>query len=126
MPEIASGAVHRGVDSRKNREAEHLVAERPCDLALLDLALPYAAGIDAPRHIRAKEPEVPLVFLTSLESVHERALSGRRRGRCGAKIVRVCRISGADSRGVAARESRRMCVRSKHKRPGKPGRRGLL
>ena len=55
------------------REAEHLVAERPCDLALLDLALPYAAGIDALRHIRAKKPEVPLVFLTSLESVDERA-----------------------------------------------------
>jgi DNA-binding response OmpR family regulator len=56
-----------------NREAEHLVAERPCDLALLDLALPYAAGIDALRHIRAKKSEVPLVFLTSLESVDERA-----------------------------------------------------
>ena len=56
-----------------NREAEHLVAERPCDLALLDLALPYAAGIDALRHIRAKKPELPLVFLTSLESVDERA-----------------------------------------------------
>jgi len=56
-----------------NREAEHLVAERPCDLALLDLALPYAAGIDALRHIRAKKPELPVVFLTSLESVDERA-----------------------------------------------------
>jgi DNA-binding response OmpR family regulator len=56
-----------------NREAEHLVAERPCDLALLDLALPYAAGIDALRHIRAKKPELPLVFLTSLENVDERA-----------------------------------------------------
>lgn len=56
------------------REAEHLVAERPCDLALLDLALPYAAGIDTLRHIRAKKPELPLVFLTSLENVDERAL----------------------------------------------------
>lgn len=55
------------------REAEHLVAERPCDLALLDLALPYAAGIDALRHIRAKKPELPVVFLTSLENVDERA-----------------------------------------------------
>jgi two-component system, OmpR family, copper resistance phosphate regulon response regulator CusR len=55
------------------REAENLIAERPCDLALLDLALPYAAGIDALRHIRAKKPELPVVFLTSLESVEERA-----------------------------------------------------
>ena len=55
------------------REAEILVAERPCDLALLDLALPYAAGIEALRHIRAKKPELPVVFLTSLENVDERA-----------------------------------------------------
>ncbi|HVH89009.1 MAG TPA: response regulator, partial [Terriglobales bacterium] len=37
-------------------EAEHLIAERPCDLALLGLPLPYAAGIDALRHIREKKP----------------------------------------------------------------------
>ena len=55
------------------REAETLVAERPCDLALLDLALPYAAGIEALRHIRAKKPELPVVFLTSLENVDEQA-----------------------------------------------------
>ena len=55
------------------REAETLVVERPCDLALLDLALPYAAGIEALRHIRAKKPELPVVFLTSLENVDERA-----------------------------------------------------
>jgi DNA-binding response OmpR family regulator len=54
-------------------EAETLVAERACDLALLDLALPYAAGIEALRYIRAKKPELPVVFLTSLESVDERA-----------------------------------------------------
>jgi PleD family two-component response regulator len=35
------------------REAEHLVAERPCDLALLDLALPYAAGIETLRKNRS-------------------------------------------------------------------------
>src|SRR6267154_5520717 len=55
------------------REAETLVVERPCDLALLDLALPYAAGIEPLRHIRAKKPELPVVFLTSLENVDERA-----------------------------------------------------
>jgi|SRR5438477_3822026 len=55
------------------QEAQRIVAERPCDLALLDLALPYNAGIDALRHIRAKKPDLPVVFLTSLESVDERA-----------------------------------------------------
>jgi DNA-binding response OmpR family regulator len=55
------------------REAENLIAERPCDLALLDLGLPCAAGIDALRRIRARKPELPVVFLTSLENVDERA-----------------------------------------------------
>jgi len=55
------------------QEAQRIVAERPCDLALLDLALPYNAGIDALRHIRAKKPELPVVFLTSLENVDQRA-----------------------------------------------------
>jgi two-component system, OmpR family, copper resistance phosphate regulon response regulator CusR len=55
------------------REAERLVAERPCDLALLDLALSCDAGIETLRHIRAKKPELPLVFLTSLGSVEDRA-----------------------------------------------------
>jgi two-component system copper resistance phosphate regulon response regulator CusR len=55
------------------QEAQRLVAERSCDLALLDLALPSSAGIDALRHIRAKKPELPLVFLTSSESVDEHA-----------------------------------------------------
>jgi DNA-binding response OmpR family regulator len=55
------------------QEAQRLVAERPCDLALLDLALSHDAGIEALRHIRAKKPELPLVFLTSLGSVEDRA-----------------------------------------------------
>ena|SRR2546427_205992 len=69
-------------------EAENLVAERSCDLALLDLALPYAAGIDALRHIRARMPELPVVFLTSLESVDERPpVPGRRFGRPGTQTI---------------------------------------
>lgn len=55
------------------QEAQHIVAERSCDLVLLDLALPYNAGIDALRHIRAKKPDLPLVFLTSLDNVDQRA-----------------------------------------------------
>jgi len=55
------------------QEASRIVAERPCDLALLDLSLPCAAGIGALRQIRARKPELPLVFLTSSESVEERA-----------------------------------------------------
>ena len=55
------------------KEAATLVAERTCDLALLDLALPVAAGIDVLSHIRVKKPELPLVLLTSLEDVYDRA-----------------------------------------------------
>jgi len=54
------------------QEAQRLVVERPCDLALLDLNLPCAAGIEALRHIRARKPDLPVVFLTSLGSVEDR------------------------------------------------------
>lgn len=55
------------------QEAQRIIAERPCDLALLDLALPHRAGIDALRHIRSKKPDLPLVVLTSLQNVEQRA-----------------------------------------------------
>ena len=55
------------------QEAQRHIAERACDLALLDLALPCAAGVEVLRHIRAKKPELPLVLLTASSSAEERA-----------------------------------------------------
>lgn len=55
------------------QEAQRFIAERACDIALLDLALPCAAGVDVLRHIRAKKPELPLVFLTASANAEERA-----------------------------------------------------
>lgn len=54
-------------------EAQRFVAERSCDLALLDLAVPCTAGAEVLRQIRACKPDLPLVFLTSSGNAEERA-----------------------------------------------------
>jgi DNA-binding response OmpR family regulator len=55
------------------QEAQRFIAERACDLALLDLAVPCATGIEVLRHIRAKKPDLPVVLLTSTANAEERA-----------------------------------------------------
>lgn len=55
------------------QEAHRFIAERACDIALLDLALPCSAGIDVLRHIRTKKPELPVVLLTASSNAEERA-----------------------------------------------------
>lgn len=55
------------------QEAQRLIAERACDLALLDLALPCAVGVEILRHIRTKKPELPLVLLTASTNAEDRA-----------------------------------------------------
>jgi DNA-binding response OmpR family regulator len=55
------------------QEAQRFISERACDIALLDLALPYAAGIEVVRNIRAKKPELPVVVLSTSVSAEERA-----------------------------------------------------
>lgn len=54
-------------------EAQRFVAERPCDLALLDLALPCVAGVEVMRQIRARRPDLPVVLLTASANAEERA-----------------------------------------------------
>lgn len=48
-------------------EAEAHLAKGPVDLALLDLKLPDAQGLQAVRRVRSAAPRVPLVVLTSLD-----------------------------------------------------------
>lgn len=55
------------------QEAQRLIAEHACDLALLDLALPCAAGVEVLRQIRTKKPELPVVLLTASSNAEERA-----------------------------------------------------
>lgn len=55
------------------QEAQRFISERACDLALLDLALPCAAGVEVLRHIRTKKPELSVVFLTASANAEERA-----------------------------------------------------
>ena len=47
------------------QEAQRYISERACDLALLDLALPRAVGVEVLRNIRTKKPELPQVFFTA-------------------------------------------------------------
>jgi len=54
-------------------EAQRLITDRACDFALLDLALPCSAAVEVLRHIRAKRPELPLVYFTSSPNGEERA-----------------------------------------------------
>src|SRR5215470_7282549 len=54
------------------REAQRLVAEQPCDLVLLDLALPGLPGLDVLRSIRARKPELPVLIVTGSSLVEER------------------------------------------------------
>src|SRR5579862_3678463 len=57
-------------------EAEKELGERAFDIALLDLGLPDAQGLEAVRRAHAVAPRVPLVVLTGLddESLATRAL----------------------------------------------------
>jgi diguanylate cyclase (GGDEF)-like protein/PAS domain S-box-containing protein len=48
-------------------EAEKHLAERACDIILLDLGLPDAQGLGAVRRARMAAPRIPLVVLTGLD-----------------------------------------------------------
>jgi CheY-like chemotaxis protein len=85
-------------------EAQPYISECACDLALLDLALPCAVGVEVLRNIRTKKPELPLLFLTASANADELA-------RCldaGAddlvpQAVRICRIGRPHPRSAASR-----------------------
>jgi DNA-binding response OmpR family regulator len=55
------------------QEAQRLVAERACDLALLDLSLSCSGGVEVLRQIRARKPDLPVVLLSGSANAEERA-----------------------------------------------------
>lgn len=63
-------------------EAVSLSAERTADVVLMDLEMPVVDGIEATRQIRAAQPEVAIVVLTSF-SDRERILSALDAGAAG-------------------------------------------
>jgi DNA-binding NarL/FixJ family response regulator len=63
-------------------EAVSLCAERKPDVVLMDLEMPILDGIEATRRIRAAQPEIAIVVLTSF-SDRERILSALDAGAAG-------------------------------------------
>jgi len=53
-------------------EAQRLISEESCDLVIVDLNRPEAAGIDLLRSIRVTKPDLPVLLVTSAAMVEER------------------------------------------------------
>jgi two-component system copper resistance phosphate regulon response regulator CusR len=53
-------------------EAIKRFANKPYDLIILDLMLPYLGGVEVCRHIRQKNKTVPILMLTALNSVDDK------------------------------------------------------
>jgi DNA-binding NarL/FixJ family response regulator len=86
-------------------EAVSLAAERSPDVVLMDLEMPVLDGIEATRRIRAAQPEVAVVVLTSF-SDRERILSALDAGAAGyllkdAEPDALARAIDAAARGEA-------------------------
>ncbi len=54
------------------REAEKMACDQPCDLVLLDLALPGMSGLEVLRSIRSRKPDLPVLIVTGSGMVEER------------------------------------------------------
>lgn len=60
-------------------DIDHLLAQHPCDLILLDLGLPDEDGLAIARRLRAQHPMLGIVMVTARGSLDER-VSGMREG----------------------------------------------
>ncbi|HSH03994.1 MAG TPA: response regulator transcription factor [Anaerolineae bacterium] len=49
------------------RQAEHFIQNTPPDVAVLDIQMPYASGIEVTRWIRSEYPQVGVLILTSYD-----------------------------------------------------------
>ena len=52
------------VEAADGKQALHAVALRVPDLVLTDLVMPEAEGMELIQHLRAEEPEIPIIALT--------------------------------------------------------------
>jgi CheY-like chemotaxis protein len=77
MSHLLSSAGHEVVLAGDGADALARLAERPCDVVLMDLQMPKVDGIEAARRIRAGEAgddvaDVPIVALTAYNSDQDR------------------------------------------------------
>jgi two-component system copper resistance phosphate regulon response regulator CusR len=64
---------HHAVDiATDGAEAIKRFANKPYDLIILDLMLPYLSGMEVCRHIRQKNKTIPILMLTALNSVDDK------------------------------------------------------
>jgi len=56
---------YRVILARDGREAVRLVQEEHPDLAILDICMPRAGGLEALERIRAIDPAIPIIFFSA-------------------------------------------------------------
>jgi DNA-binding NtrC family response regulator len=56
---------YRVILARDGREAVRLVQEERPDLAILDICMPRAGGLEAVERIKALDPAIPIIFFTA-------------------------------------------------------------
>lgn len=56
---------YRVIVARDGREAVRLVQEEHPDLAILDICMPRAGGLEAVERIKAIDPAIPIIFFTA-------------------------------------------------------------
>ena len=107
----------------EGREAVMLCAERHPDVVLMDLEMPVLDGIDATRQIRAAQPDVAVVVLTSF-SDRERILRALDAGAAGYLLKdaypdELARAIEAAARGEAPLDPKAArALLSAHRTPG--------
>lgn len=67
--ERAFGTRYEAAFAATGAEALRLFAERPPDLAVLDLRLPDTDGIDLLRRLRALQPDLPVIITSAYVSL---------------------------------------------------------
>lgn len=56
------------------REGKQLIVNERFSLAILDVNLPYASGLELARYIRTKQPALPILMLTALDTTMDKLL----------------------------------------------------
>jgi two-component system, OmpR family, copper resistance phosphate regulon response regulator CusR len=74
---IKKGFQNEGYDievAYDGRMGQSLVRQRPFDLVILDVNLPYINGFELCRVVRATTPQVPVLLLTALDSLDDKTM----------------------------------------------------